>query len=156
MLLYVKIGSETRREICEREEIMMFNFIYRKFLCNALSHDAKMKLAKFLWRLPVFHGILERQYDFHPDKENVLLPVGEQREIYDRYLKQNGFSKNDLERIFFDMPHRLVCKHIRYLRVYDRYFSRFRGKKITVVEVGVFGGGRCSYGNNTLGKVLIL
>lgn len=37
-------------------------------------------------------------------------------------------------------PHRSL-KHSSYFRVYDELFGRFRGQKITFVEVGVLGGG---------------
>lgn len=130
----------------------MLNYIYRKVLCNILSHESKMKLAGFLYHLPVFHSILEKQYDFRPGEESVMLSVAEQRKIYEDYLNKNQWEKNDLEKIFFDEPHRLVCKHLRYLRVYDHYFSQFRGKNLTIVEVGVFGGGSLQLWKKYFGK----
>jgi len=32
-------------------------------------------------------------------------------------------------------------KHLTYFNVYDELFSRYRGRDITFVEIGVFGGG---------------
>lgn len=131
----------------------MFNLIYRKFLCNLLSHETKMKLANFLYHLPIFHKVLENQYDFHPNETGTQLSVEEQKRIYEDYLKKNKWEKNDLERIFWDEPHKVVSKHLRYLRVYDQYFSRFKGKKnLTIVEVGIQGGGSLELWKKYFGK----
>ena len=35
----------------------------------------------------------------------------------------------------------LVSNHEKYFDVYEEYFSEFKGKKITFVEVGIFNGG---------------
>lgn len=48
---------------------------------------------------------------------------------------------NDLEKFFFEGDHRRVHKWRHYFDVYDRHFSRFRGKDVCVVEVGVAHGG---------------
>ena len=131
----------------------MINWIYRRFLCNVLTHNMKVKVASFFYRLPVFREILENQYDFFPNEKQKKLPVNKQKEIYNKYLDKNGWEKNDLEKIFLDEPHKLVCKHLRYLRVYDHYFSRFREKEnLTIVEVGVFGGGSLQLWKKYFGK----
>lgn len=48
---------------------------------------------------------------------------------------------NDLERHFLTNQGRLIHKWMHFFDVYDRHFSRFRGKEITVVEIGVYHGG---------------
>lgn len=48
---------------------------------------------------------------------------------------------NDLEKYFRQNNDRLIHKWIHYFDVYDRHFSRFRGKEITILEIGVSQGG---------------
>ena len=48
---------------------------------------------------------------------------------------------NDLEQFFFNDDHRLIHKWRHYFEIYDRHFSRLRGKKINVLEIGVMHGG---------------
>ena len=48
---------------------------------------------------------------------------------------------NDLERFYFDGEHKTLNKWMHYFEAYDRFFSRYRGKDITVLEIGVFKGG---------------
>lgn len=48
---------------------------------------------------------------------------------------------NDLEKFFYFKNHRLIYKVKHYFEIYDRHFSKFRGKDITVVEIGVYNGG---------------
>ncbi len=48
---------------------------------------------------------------------------------------------NDLERYFENNNGRLIHKWMHYFDVYDRHFSRFRGKEIVIMEIGVFQGG---------------
>lgn len=48
---------------------------------------------------------------------------------------------NDLEKYFRENKGRLIHKWIHYFGVYDRHFSRFRNKEITILEIGVSHGG---------------
>jgi hypothetical protein len=48
---------------------------------------------------------------------------------------------NDLERYFQHNPGRMIHKWLHYFEVYDRYFSRFRHRPVTLVEIGVYQGG---------------
>jgi cephalosporin hydroxylase len=131
----------------------MLNYIYRKILLNTLSHESKMKIANFFYKLPGFHSLLEKKYDFYPNDVDKKLSVTEQKNIYRRYLSKNGWEMNDLEKFFLDEPHSLVRKHLRYLRVYDKYFSKFRDNSpVTIVEVGVFGGGSLQMWKQYFGK----
>jgi hypothetical protein len=50
-------------------------------------------------------------------------------------------SMNDLELFFSKHEGRLVHKWKHYFEIYDRHFSRFRGRPITLVEFGVSQGG---------------
>lgn len=46
----------------------------------------------------------------------------------------------------------LSSKHESYFEVYDKYFSQFSGKKITFVEIGIFGGGSLFMWREFFGK----
>jgi hypothetical protein len=48
---------------------------------------------------------------------------------------------NPLEKYFRQNSKRLIHKWMHYFDIYDRHFSRFRGKPIVVVEFGVSHGG---------------
>ncbi len=50
-------------------------------------------------------------------------------------------SLNDLERFYFNKEHKILNKWMHYFEAYDRFFSKYRGKDITVLEIGVFKGG---------------
>ena len=48
---------------------------------------------------------------------------------------------NDLEQYFFKGDHRMIHKWRHYFEIYDRHFSRFRDRKINVLEIGIAHGG---------------
>jgi 23S rRNA U2552 (ribose-2'-O)-methylase RlmE/FtsJ len=48
---------------------------------------------------------------------------------------------NDLEKYFRKNEGRVIHKWIHFFDVYDRHFSRFRNKEITILEIGVSQGG---------------
>lgn len=48
---------------------------------------------------------------------------------------------NDLERFFRANTGRLIHKWVHYFEVYDRHFSRWRGRPVNVLEFGVSQGG---------------
>ena len=50
------------------------------------------------------------------------------------------FAQTDIYRGFVGSPHRTI-KHTSYFEAYERHLSRFRGRPITLVEVGVLEGG---------------
>ncbi|MCI8550030.1 MAG: hypothetical protein HFI68_05460 [Lachnospiraceae bacterium] len=50
-------------------------------------------------------------------------------------------SLNDLEQFYFKESHRCVNKWMHYFEAYDRFFSKYRGKDVTILEIGVFRGG---------------
>ena len=50
-------------------------------------------------------------------------------------------SLNDLEKFYFTEKHKCINKWMHYFEAYDRFFSRFRGKNIKILEIGVFRGG---------------
>lgn len=48
---------------------------------------------------------------------------------------------NDLERYFAANKGRLIHKWMHFFAIYDRHFSRYRGKEVTILEIGIFQGG---------------
>jgi hypothetical protein len=48
---------------------------------------------------------------------------------------------NDLEKYFRDNNQRLIHKWHHYFHAYDNHFSRFRGKDVVILEIGVSQGG---------------
>lgn len=61
-------------------------------------------------------------------------------------------SFNDLERFFYLDNHRIIHKVVHYTEAYDRFFSKFRNKKIKVLEIGVFKGGSLQMWKNYFGE----
>lgn len=70
------------------------------------------------------------------------------------YLFQNGYlhCRNDLERFYFGESHRLINKWLHYFEIYERLFSKYRGKKIKMLEIGVFKGGSLQMWKDYFGK----
>ncbi len=50
-------------------------------------------------------------------------------------------SDGFLHRYFLNNGHKRLHKWVHYFDAYEHHFGRFRGKKPTVLEIGVFGGG---------------
>ncbi len=48
---------------------------------------------------------------------------------------------NDLEQYFYNNPGRVIHKWRHYFEIYERHFSRYRGRPVTIVEIGVYKGG---------------
>lgn len=48
---------------------------------------------------------------------------------------------NDLEKYFLNNTGRLIFKWHHYFEIYDKHFSRFRGKDCAILEIGVSQGG---------------
>lgn len=64
--------------------------------------------------------------------------------IYSMEQFLNLFEKNrfnDVEKIVYEGQHRAISKWIHYLEAYDRFFSKYRGKKVKILEIGVYKGG---------------
>jgi Methyltransferase domain len=48
---------------------------------------------------------------------------------------------NDLESYFNKNTDRVIDKWIHYFEVYERHFTKYRGKEIVICEIGIFNGG---------------
>lgn len=60
--------------------------------------------------------------------------------------------KNPLQAFFEKNKDRLIHKWLHYFDIYDRHFEHFRGKKITVIEFGVYHGGSLLMWKKYFGK----
>ena len=61
-------------------------------------------------------------------------------------------KKNPLLKYFENNDKRLIHKWMHYFNIYDRHFSKYRGKQVTVLEFGVFQGGSLQMWKNYFGK----
>jgi 23S rRNA U2552 (ribose-2'-O)-methylase RlmE/FtsJ len=59
---------------------------------------------------------------------------------------------NDLQSYFENNQGRAIFKFPSYFDIYERHFSRFRGQKVTVVEMGVLYGGSLQMWKHYFGK----
>lgn len=50
-------------------------------------------------------------------------------------------TMNPLEKFFFQGKHHKMTKWCHYFEVYHRHFERFRNNPVTILEIGVWGGG---------------
>ena len=59
---------------------------------------------------------------------------------------------NDLERYFHDnTDDRMLNKWMHYFETYDRHFKKYRGKEVTIMEIGVAQGGSLRMWKNYFG-----
>lgn len=70
-------------------------------------------------------------------------PAGTPILVQGRELQQylDNTAKNDLSKFFFEKRHKGMTKWLHYFEAYDRFFSRYRGKDVTILEIGVLKGG---------------
>src|ERR1035437_5886082 len=58
---------------------------------------------------------------------------------------------NDLEKYFRSNDKRYINKWMHYFNIYDRHFSKYRGKEIVILEIGVSHGGSLQMWKNYFG-----
>jgi len=136
-------------------EVSMIDFIYKIFILP-LPHDKKIQLALFFSYIPFIRTILKERYDFDAQAEKkavrIIDSVKEKQLFFEERKNYSERPLNDLELFFLNEKHRLICKHSHYFEIYDRHFQKFRDKKITVVEIGIFGGGSLQLWKHYFGK----
>lgn len=78
--------------------------------------------------------------EMFPEYNNVL-SIGEF--YYQIFLRQNEnkLQNNRLYDFFMNKEHAVIDKWLHYYRIYDRYFSTYRGTDVVFLEIGVFKGG---------------
>lgn len=60
-------------------------------------------------------------------------------------------TMNPLETFFFKEKHNVMTKWCHYFEVYHRHFKKFRDMPVTILEIGVFGGGSLQMWKNYFG-----
>jgi 23S rRNA U2552 (ribose-2'-O)-methylase RlmE/FtsJ len=60
--------------------------------------------------------------------------------------------RNPLKKYFIDNPGRLINKWDHYFDIYDRHMAQFRGRPVTILEIGVFHGGSLQMWRKYFGK----
>jgi len=73
------------------------------------------------------------------NEEGNILSSAEQRSIFKDLTR--GKQLNDLEKFFGQKEHLPIHKCLNYFEVYDTFFSKYRGKQVVMVEIGVSEGG---------------
>lgn len=64
------------------------------------------------------------------------------REIIKEILiNEDNKDKSDLHNYFLNNKDKAIFKHLPYFDIYERYFSKYRGKNINLLEIGVGYGG---------------
>src|SRR5579863_1181700 len=61
-------------------------------------------------------------------------------------------KNNQLEKYFYKNKGRLIHKWIHYFDIYDRHFKKYKGKKVVVLEFGVFHGGSLQMWKDYFGR----
>lgn len=59
---------------------------------------------------------------------------------------------NDLEKFVIFGQHSRINKCMHYFEAYDRFFSKYRGKDVSILEIGVRGGGSVQMWKNYFGQ----
>lgn len=58
---------------------------------------------------------------------------------------------NNLGKYFKENNGNLIHKWVHYFDIYERHFSRFRNRKMTILEIGVYQGGSLQMWKNYFG-----
>jgi len=61
-------------------------------------------------------------------------------------------NSNFFEEYFFKNKGNLIHKWHHYFEIYERHFSKYRGKDITFLEIGIYHGGSLQFWTNYFGK----
>ena len=61
-------------------------------------------------------------------------------------------SDGFLHKYFLNNAHKRLHKWVHYFDIYERHFSRFRNKKMVIIEIGVCGGGSLAMWKDFFGK----
>jgi len=83
------------------------------------------------------------------------LSFDKNQSVKEDILKKYNFN-GDLSDIFVQNKGGIAHKWHHYIPIYDRYFSRFRGKEVKFLEIGVSMGGSLQMWRKYLGKDAII
>jgi hypothetical protein len=69
-----------------------------------------------------------------------------------KYIRKKVYDVSDLLNYFLSNKGRFMTKWHHYFDIYERHFSPFVGKKVNLMEIGVFQGGSLQMWKHYLGK----
>ena len=76
------------------------------------------------------------------------------REIIKNILiNEENKNKSDLHNYFLNNKEEAIYKHLPYFDIYERHFSKYRGKDINLLEIGVGYGGSLKMWKNYFSKL---
>ncbi|OPX83690.1 MAG: Mycinamicin VI 2''-O-methyltransferase [Pelotomaculum sp. PtaB.Bin104] len=128
--------------IAQKEEKKLKNF--KASVKRALYHIASCKSLKSVQRISSNieqdDDPLMQEHTVVPmDDDGNMLSSAQQRALF-RHLTE-GKKLNDLELFFGEREHRPIHKCLNYFGIYDEFFSRYKGKPVVMLEIGVSQGG---------------
>lgn len=121
---------------------------YHKILEQICSHVKGTPIVSY-GRTVVWDN--EYQYDMG----NIELTEYLENDIYllEEFVSHVNQEKlNDLERFVLFEKHTRINKDMHYFEAYDRFFSRYRGRKVSILEIGVRGGGSVQMWKDYFGR----
>lgn len=68
-------------------------------------------------------------------------------------INEENKNKSDLHNYFLNNKNEAIFKHLPYFDIYERHFSKYRGKDINLLEIGVGYGGSLKMWKNYFGKL---
>lgn len=114
---------------------------YRKEIFNKLAEQYKVpsrNMKYYAETIVLFKEEIYNMGNMSLDKEleEGMVLTGEELCCL---LRKETF--NGLEHFFFEEKHRLLDKWLHYFEAYERFFSKYKEKDVTILEIGVFKGG---------------
>ncbi|MCM1157887.1 MAG: glycosyltransferase [Bacteroidales bacterium] len=108
--------------------------------------DVKKEIAQLQeWTALDLYDVNCGKMKYKADNKKKLLTVGDVANALD------SESMNPLEHFFFLESHNKMGKWSHYFEVYHRHFERFRNRPVTVLEIGIWGGGSLQMWKNYFG-----
>ena len=68
-------------------------------------------------------------------------------------INEENKNKSDLHNYFLNNKKEAIYKHLPYFDIYERHFSKYRGKDINLLEIGVGYGGSLKMWKNYFSKL---
>lgn len=83
-------------------------------------------------------------------RKDIIVPGIYKSEKIIQYFDSQSY--NDLDKFFYKKEHKLIYKWVHYTEGYNRFFSKYRGKKVVLLEIGVYQGGSLQMWKDYLGE----
>jgi|LakMenE18May11ns_1017448.scaffolds.fasta_scaffold9958636_10 FkbM family methyltransferase len=150
---FLKIDCEgTEYEVFESIPDVFFKTIKKIHVEFHFNTDFRIKSLIDKLERNEFDWEFEEGKDFNSDI-GLIFAKKKEKNYYETFEKIKHIQpKNDFENFFLNKKGKKnIHKWFHYLEVYDRYFSKFRGKEICILEIGVENGGSLEMWKNYFG-----